>query len=206
MLWEPMTWNLGLGMWPKPRIFHCHRFGQPIVHCVLDWNSIYVLRQRPQTTWGARTKWPKGQDMVACGPEQNDLRLPRVPRCSSLIIIPYMEPKAKTFGYPRVKAQKIFLPQVWATLWFTLCWNSKIWFNTKTLSCMGARTMWFGVQDIVAWGLQQNDLGLPRVPRYTYQLDYNSIGGVQGKDLRLSKGQSLKDNIAIGLNHLWSSL
>jgi hypothetical protein len=20
-----MTWNLGLGMWPKPKIFYCHR-------------------------------------------------------------------------------------------------------------------------------------------------------------------------------------
>jgi hypothetical protein len=105
-----MTWNFGLGMWPKPRIFYCHRSRHPMVHCVLDWNFTYVLKQKPQATWGARTKWPKGQDMVAWGPEQNDLRPPRVPRCSSLIITPYMEPKAKTLGCPRVKAQKIFLP------------------------------------------------------------------------------------------------
>jgi len=44
MLWEPMTWNLGLGMWPKPRIFYCHRSRQPMVHCVLDWNFIYVTK------------------------------------------------------------------------------------------------------------------------------------------------------------------
>ncbi len=188
MLWEPMTWNLGLGMWPNLRIFYYHRFGQPMVHCVLDQNSIYVLRQRPQATWGARTKWPKGYDMVAWGPKQNDFSLPRVPRCSSLIVIPYMEPKAKTLGYPKVKAQKIFLPQVWATLWFTLCWNSKIWFNTKTLSCMGVRTMWLRVQGIMTWGFQQNDFKLLRVPRCMQRLDYNSICGVQGKDLRLSRG------------------
>jgi hypothetical protein len=42
--------------------------------------------------------------MVAWGLEQNELRPPRVPMCSSLIIIPYMEPKAKTLGYPKVKA------------------------------------------------------------------------------------------------------
>ncbi len=32
---------------------------------------------------------------------------------------------------------------------------------------MGARTMWLGVQDIIAWGFEQNDLRLPRVPRCT---------------------------------------
>jgi len=53
---------------------------------------------------GARTKWPKVQDMVAWGLEQNDLRLPKVPRCSNFIILPYMEPKVKTLGYPKVKA------------------------------------------------------------------------------------------------------
>ncbi len=59
---------------------------------------------------GARTMWFGVIDIVAWGLEQNDLRSPKVPRCSSLIIIRYMEPKAKTLGYPRVKAQIIFLP------------------------------------------------------------------------------------------------
>jgi hypothetical protein len=59
---------------------------------------------------GARTKWPKVQDMVAWGLEQNDLRLPKVPRCSNFIIIPYMELKIKILGYPKVKVQNIFFP------------------------------------------------------------------------------------------------
>jgi len=40
-------WNLGLGLGPKLRIFYCHRFGQPMVHLVLDWNFMYGLRQKP---------------------------------------------------------------------------------------------------------------------------------------------------------------
>jgi len=57
---------------------------------------------------GARMKWPKVQDMVARGLEQNDFRLLRVPRCSNFIIIPYMEPKVKTLGYERSKLKRFF--------------------------------------------------------------------------------------------------
>jgi hypothetical protein len=37
--------------------------------------------------------------MVAWGLEQNDLRLFKVPRYNSSIIIPHMSPKTKTLGY-----------------------------------------------------------------------------------------------------------
>jgi hypothetical protein len=36
MLWEPITWNLGLNMEPRLKMFYCHRFGQPMVHLLLD--------------------------------------------------------------------------------------------------------------------------------------------------------------------------
>jgi hypothetical protein len=39
--------------------------------------------------------WPRVQDRVAWGLEHNDLKLPRVPRCSSSIIIPYVAAKLK---------------------------------------------------------------------------------------------------------------
>jgi hypothetical protein len=58
---------------------------------------------------------------MAWGLQQNDLRLPRVPRCSILIIIPYTEPKAKTLGYPRVKAQKIFFGHRFGQLYGSPC-------------------------------------------------------------------------------------
>ncbi len=48
--------------------------------------------------------WPKVQDKVASGLEHNDLKLPRVSRCNSWIIIPYVAPKAKNLRYPRAKA------------------------------------------------------------------------------------------------------
>jgi hypothetical protein len=70
---------------------------------------------------GVKTKWPKVQDIVAWGLEQNDLRLPRVPRCHNFIIIPYMEPKVKNFRLSKGQNLKDYFAIGLGNLWFIFC-------------------------------------------------------------------------------------
>jgi hypothetical protein len=73
--------------------------------------------------------------------------------------------------------------------------------KTKTLNYIRARTRWPKVQDMVTWGLEQND------HRVTKVLSCNSsIIIAQGKNFMLFKGQNLKNTITIGLGNLWFTL
>jgi hypothetical protein len=59
--------------------------------------------------------------MVARGLEQNDFRLPRVPRCHNFIIIPYMEPKVKKFRLSKGQSLKDSFAIGLGNLSFTFC-------------------------------------------------------------------------------------
>jgi hypothetical protein len=116
---------------------------------------------------GARTKWPKVQDIMAWGPEQNDPRSPSVSRCSSLIFNSIYGAQSKDLKLSKGQSLEDLFAIGLGNSMVHIVLEFYIWLNTKTLSCMGARTMWLGVQDTVAWGLEQNDHMLPRVPSCT---------------------------------------
>ncbi len=92
------------------------------------------------------------------GPEQNDLKILSVPRCNSSIIISYLGPKSKTFGYSMTQTRHV---------------RSRKWWQGIMTPCHDK----VGDFDIVAWGPKHEDTwglgcGNPPPNRITEDMEY----------------------------------